>query len=733
MDLRILMLGAFSLCLFSPAGTAQVCPISPCPDIVTEGKVLDPDYGDESDTTDGEPNGIIDYWEHALFKEVMCSTSYTLSEEASCTFVANLATLRTESFAPQIVSIENIGALILSMSSETQAGAIAWLTGAFGTPVGTYEVAEDGLGHEPFAAAEDFDGDGTSNAQEAQNLTVYGGGLQDYLVAVTDPGLDGSECGTLPGACPPILAEGPDAGSYLGCDWELGNCFRGIDDAWDLQLFETVLCSESLPYKTEAVCAYRQNLTRFRRDWPEWEPCEHIVAAAISMTAETQDDVLETVYGGFLPPGYTVVSNGSAEPFSPDGDLDSDGVTNSQEGHNVWLLGGDADRYVAVVTDPGQDGTECDGVLEGGCPPIVAEGPTASTVFGWDWSADDCFDNGIIDSWEMQAFQTVMCSESLPYRTEAVCAYRRNLTLFHSDWPGAPFESFEHFMAGAISMSTDGQEGVLEWFYGLPLPPLEYVVVSSGGSEPFSADGDLDGDGVMNGDEAENILLRDGDASEYVAVVLDPERDGTQCDGSPLESCPPVLEEGEALWAAMGEDFETADLNDNGIVDKWEVSLFLDVLCSSGGPSQQEAVCAYRHNLALFRQEDFYAVYQIFEHVLAVLLSMSTEVQEGILEGLFGYVPPDHGYIVAGESAGAKLPHEPFAADGDLDHDGHTNLVEFTNAVGSGLTIHDFVESSQSTLLDGSLPVSALPVSPLAVALSIAWIGWWGLRTGKRV
>lgn len=60
------------------------------------------------------------------------------------------------------------------------------------------------------------------------------------------------------------------------------------------------------------------------------------------------------------------VPAGAQEPFSGNGDIDADGVTNLEEYEAVIARGGSVDRFVAVALDPTRDGTEIFPSVEGG-------------------------------------------------------------------------------------------------------------------------------------------------------------------------------------------------------------------------------------------------------------------------------------------------------------------------------------------------------------------------------
>lgn len=184
----------------------------------------------------------------------------------------------------------------------------------------------------------------------------------------------------------------------------------------------------------------------------------------------------------------------------------------------------------------------------------------------------------------------------------------------------------------------------------------------------------------------------------------------TPCATTLSEGCPPFGGEGQGYYTLLDGfipfpvSWNASDLTQNGLIDSWEVALLERVLCTGVGPHYADALCAYEANLTTYRDEPTYGPpFAGFEHVIVALQTMSSESQaaQGSL-GLQG------DYRVAG--TGAKAPGEPFSADGDLDNDGHSNLVEYTNTLNASLSQDDFIEAALNPLLNGSQPASSLPV-----------------------
>jgi hypothetical protein len=367
------------------------------------------------------------------------------------------------------------------------------------------------------------------------------------------------------------------------------------------------------------------------------------------------------------------------------------------------------------------------------CPDIQPEGARlfGGAWYGTAWDRHDYDDNGVIDCWEQRLFLEVLCSSTHSLKNAAVCAYEANLNVLRTE--GLDLSSVEHLLAIMVSVSTSSQTSTKESYF---LSKAYTVVESPPRVEPFSAEGDVDGDGFTNGQEAANVAAYWGSPDEYVLAALDPARDGSECDGT-LESCPSVMADMASFYATFDwlADWLAGDWDDSGIIDRWEMDLFTEVLCGPPGALQQATVCTFKRNLASIRREPglddgFESLYEDF---LAAGLSMSSEYQAKLLLFLTSlYGPLLEPYEVVAVGGSSKAPNEPFAADGDLDRDGKSNLVEFTNAEAHGLTMEEYVLAAQNPLLDGTQPPSALPMLPITMMFGAGLLGVAGCLRVRR-
>lgn len=149
---------------------------------------------------------------------------------------------------------------------------------------------------------------------------------------------------------------------------------------------------------------------------------------------------------------------------------------------------------------------------------------------GADWHSDDLDGNGMIDSWEAALFEEALCGGTRLTR-EVRCVFQSNWNTLQGD-PGWTLQGLgDHIQAAVVtglSMSAPFQQMVVD---NLQLQS-QYLVVTEedaakSASEPFSAQGDVDLDGIPNVVEYTNVLLLGGDAAFYGAAATNILLDGT--------------------------------------------------------------------------------------------------------------------------------------------------------------------------------------------------------------
>ncbi len=150
-----------------------------------------------------------------------------------------------------------------------------------------------------------------------------------------------------------------------------------------------------------------------------------------------------------------------------------------------------------------------------------------------DWNLDDDGVNAaghtIPERWGLSMVHTVLCNTRHPHHDGTLAAYETNLAALESTIPGgceedplvlARIEPYRHAVAGLLLINQSRQDYFKDLF-GLE---CDYAVYRRGGKtpdEPFSDDGDLDGDGVANADEYDNVVSWGGSLDHFVEAVTE--------------------------------------------------------------------------------------------------------------------------------------------------------------------------------------------------------------------
>ena len=134
--------------------------------------------------------GIPDSWEIALLKKVLCQPQVYWRLDATCVYLRNIEKLKTE---PQynlwLQPYEHVIAGLLSIGTELQTSLSSL------NLVNDYETIKGGTKsyNEILSGVGDADRDGYSNHKEYSNCINNGLGLNEYLIVVLHPDLDGTE------------------------------------------------------------------------------------------------------------------------------------------------------------------------------------------------------------------------------------------------------------------------------------------------------------------------------------------------------------------------------------------------------------------------------------------------------------------------------------------------------------------------------------------------------------
>lgn len=129
-------------------------------------------------------------------------------------------------------------------------------------------------------------------------------------------------------------------------------------DRFEVALLADQLCDPDSIWQAEVCAAYTQNLVTLRTETMYGvllSPYEHVLAALFTLSSPSDmKTYLDSILPVSLAGTYVSVTSAKAanEPLSPEGDADSDGMSNQDEYDAIILLGGNEADYVESATNP---------------------------------------------------------------------------------------------------------------------------------------------------------------------------------------------------------------------------------------------------------------------------------------------------------------------------------------------------------------------------------------------
>jgi len=201
-------------------------------------------------------------------------------------------------------------------------------------------------------------------------------------------------------------------------------------------------------------------------------------------------------------------------------------------------IGGFPEVFVGMFSSGMDVGGEGEGEGEGNCE-AACEGTSGCSyecLFGCGWAgfAEDCSvdDDGggggqrIPLRWGLGMVRAVLCNPGHPHHDGTLADYEANLAIIEGSaecqeepavqamvWP------YRHSLAALLLVSSVVQNRV-EACLGLECDYVVYHVNAKTIDEPFSDDGDLDGDGVTNADEYDNVIPWGGSIDDFVSAAM---------------------------------------------------------------------------------------------------------------------------------------------------------------------------------------------------------------------
>jgi hypothetical protein len=360
------------------------------------------------------------------------------------------------------------------------------------------------------------------------------------------------------------------------------------------------------------------------------------------------------------------------------------------------------------------------------CPTLFDTG--GATMEEWVapalWDVDmDLNENGMLDKWECALLTSVLCdSGSHPHKAAAVAAYDANVTgmeacaavwLFGYAGLGELFSGFCTMSQDNIDFWSTGGGAAVDWFDGCTL-----AAYHTSPTEPFSPEGDLDGDTQTNQEEYDAVVGASGTIADYIAAAGGGDGyTGEVPPPPPYELCP-ILGTfdlgGAALYtlAAIGaENWPVLDLLGNGIVDADEFALLAWGLCTS---PNQDLIDVFEANKAL--TDTWWSGYPGLSELFAGYVTM----EYSNFTAFVGWALLDPTWVMASYT---NTPSEPYSPTGDLDGDGVSNLDEYNNVMGRGGTREEYVFAATHAWTDGSSAVPLAGIIGIGVLATACAVG----------
>ena len=213
---------------------------------------------------------------------------------------------------------------------------------------------------------------------------------------------------------------------------------------------------------------------------------------------------------------------------------------------------------------------------------------------------------------------------------------------------------------------------------------------------PGAADSTFGGDGVNTG-ESFMVKINPGTIQVHYLSLFEQEM--------------------QALYASLGQDYLTADLDGDGMPDRFQIGLVAYVLSVRTHPYSNLVLALYEQTIAELQSETNYAAELApYQHILAALLTTSQDMID-VWTPYFSLAGGYSSFIIS------KSPTEVFSAQGDLDGDGVTNLEEYQNNQAAGGTLDTFLAAANNPALNGKSIPAADPWALIALALVLAAAG----------
>jgi len=236
-----------------------------------------------------------------------------------------------------------------------------------------------------------------------------------------------------------------------------------------------------------------------------------------------------------------------------DPDTDNDGLTDGEEVDNQTEVD-NSDSDGDGVDDGTEVNTGSDPNGGGDVPTLTSllqlfdlQGPQLYGTENLNYEAADVDNDELPDRNQATLVGSVLITPSSPLFGPVKSAYQDNLAALRTE-PNfdTQLEPFAEVLA-ALLLATDGLADF--WSNALGLTnDYDSFKLSKAANEPFSGDGDFDGDGVSNKQEFLNVAANQGGVIDFVEAATNANQSG---EPLPLAAWPAVIGLGIAGWTLL--------------------------------------------------------------------------------------------------------------------------------------------------------------------------------------
>ncbi len=514
-----------------------------------------------------------------------------------------------------------------------------------------------------------------------------------------------------------IDAEGRALYSGVWLSWDVSDFDgNGMADSCEVGVLAEVLCRPSHPCYSELLAGFDYTINTLHMD-PAFvllglQPYENVLASLILLSTGMKNKITDSLYlaGDFYSPYVHFLSG--TQPFSASGDPDADGVSNYEEYQIVVrLFGSRADYIHAALTPKGLDSAFAPSLKY----LYELDIPIVGCLLCANPLTKDLDQNGMVDYAQAFMVDCFLASSERAHYGEVAAAwlYNYNVVGYYVGklpdlyWYVVDKDKIKKALTGLVTLGDANDLAAFQTIFqnktltgGDPIA-VDLSLFNTSAAQYIGVRGDADGDQVCNLSEYNAVSHDLAGFMAFAGNALDPAvtLDGGGCEGIEQnggelpETCPAleVLDaEGAALYAVLGHDWATADVDENGLVDSWEAALLADVLCDPEfTPYYLNARKKFTGNYQRLQSDGKISILAPYATVLAALMTISGNFCDKFTDdfNLTGFYYPYKEPAITGPQA--------LSGGGDPDEDTLSNKVEYNQVVGRNGTREDYVYAAK--------------------------------------